>query len=87
MIVASALVDPAAISSQKRRTRPHLPMARARITLAPPPSVQPFPAWARVHSTPKTPEEAGFLAGRRTRRAASDRLPRSPALLTIETML
>jgi hypothetical protein len=38
-------------------------MARARITLPPPPSVPPFPSWARARSMPKNPEETGFLAG------------------------
>src|SRR5262245_61490397 len=38
-------------------------MAGARITLPPSPMVPPFPAWARMRSIPKTPEEAGFLAG------------------------
>jgi hypothetical protein len=42
-------------------------MARAPITfsvpLAPPQTVPPFPAWARLHSIPKTREDAGFLAG------------------------
>jgi uncharacterized protein DUF1403 len=38
-------------------------MVRARITLPTPPTVPPFPAWARLRSVPKTPEEVGFLAG------------------------
>ena len=38
-------------------------MSRARITLAPPPSVPPFPTWARARGTPKNPEDTGFLAG------------------------
>ena len=51
------------MTGQKRRARPDSPMAGARITLPPPPMVPPFPAWARMRSIPKTPEEAGFLAG------------------------
>jgi Protein of unknown function (DUF1403) len=38
-------------------------MTRARITFAPPPSVTPFPTWARARSLPKNPEETSFLAG------------------------
>ena len=38
-------------------------MTRARITFAPPPTVPPFPSWARARSLPKNPEETGFLAG------------------------
>jgi Protein of unknown function (DUF1403) len=38
-------------------------MTRARITLVPPPSVPPFPSWARARGMPKNPEETGFLAG------------------------
>src|SRR5215471_13526908 len=38
-------------------------MARARITLPPPPSVPSFPSWARVRATSKTPQDVGFLAG------------------------
>src|SRR5215469_9345699 len=38
-------------------------MSRARITVPPPPSVPPFPSWARARSMPKNPEETGFLAG------------------------
>jgi hypothetical protein len=38
-------------------------MARARITLPPPPTVSPFPGWARLHTAAKTPEETAFLAG------------------------
>jgi Protein of unknown function (DUF1403) len=38
-------------------------MTRARITWPPPPTVPPFPTWARARSLPKNPEETGFLAG------------------------
>jgi hypothetical protein len=38
-------------------------MAHARITCPPPPTVPPFPTWARLRGVPKTPEDAGFLAG------------------------
>jgi hypothetical protein len=54
-----------------------LPIARARITLPPPPSVPPFPGWTRLRAASKTPEEAGFLAGAALA-APSDRVPRSP---------
>jgi hypothetical protein len=51
------------LAGQKRRAPPDSSMARARITVPPPPTVPPFPAWARLRSVPKTPEEVGFLAG------------------------
>jgi Protein of unknown function (DUF1403) len=38
-------------------------MAGARITLSPPPTIPPFPAWARLRATAKTREEVGFFAG------------------------
>ena len=38
-------------------------MSRARITLAPPPMVPPFPSWARARGLAKNPEDTGFLAG------------------------
>jgi hypothetical protein len=38
-------------------------MSRARITFALPPSVPPFPSWARVRAASKTPQDVDFLAG------------------------